>query len=156
MVQETPERARKTLFFRGIGLFPGADAAAGFVEKPLVVAFAKVGTGLGCELGEARSVHVVDLEIALLVLRGYFVGAEEETAGVAIDDGGGGIEGFGRGNEVFGDFVPGDVDVDVAELGVGEDAVDDSSLVVNGVDDAAQSAMSPNDGGARVAFEELD
>src|SRR6188508_2069033 len=62
-----------------VGLFPCPDFPAGRVEQALVVAFSQLLACFGCQLGEQRCVHVIDLQVACLVRGGHLVRPEQET-----------------------------------------------------------------------------
>ena len=134
--------------------FPQADAAAGFVEKSVVVCEAKFFTGVRGEESEQRRVNIVNAEIGFLVGRSHFIGAEQETIRVAIDEVRGDLRGFGGGDDVLGDFGPRNIEIEIVESGVAEEGVQDGGMRFDGADDATEAGMGPDDGGFGMALDE--
>src|SRR6185436_11203565 len=61
---------------------------------------------------------------------------------------------FGCGEQVFGHLVPGDVEVNVVEVGARQDRLDGPDVVDDRTHDAAETQVRPDDRGAWMSSEE--
>src|SRR5436189_2137930 len=101
--------------------FPGPHFLPGLIEEALVVYFAHFLASFPVQPLPQRAILVVDPEILLLVGRRHFVGSEEETVRIAIDQFGSYLGRFGTRDNVLGHLVPRDIEVHMTEIGIAKD-----------------------------------
>src|SRR5436189_2126811 len=126
--------------------FPGPHFLPGLIEEALVVYFAHFLASFPVQPLPQRAILVVDPEILLLVGRRHFVGSEEETVRIAIDQFGSYLGRFGTRDNVLGHLVPRDIEVHMTELGIAKDLRNVRGMILYRADHSAHTRVRPDDG----------
>src|SRR6185503_13745319 len=133
---------------------PTAHFPSRFIKDSFVISLAHFVAGFRSQQLPERFILVVDAEIFLLVWRSDFVCAEEKTIRVTIHNRCGILSRFRRSDNVLGNFVPGDIEVDVDQLRIADDLFDHCGLLPDWPDDPPDADMGPNKRCVGMAFEQ--
>src|SRR6185295_4123297 len=108
-----------------IRLLPSTYVDACSIEQPLVIERCNFGARLRLQQFPEWLVHVVHLQVLLLVLWRDLIRAEEKAVRMLVEETRGAPRDFRVRHDVLRDFVPGDVEVHMAERRIIDDAADD-------------------------------
>src|SRR4051794_5864835 len=101
-----------------VASLPATDLRAGRVEDPLVVPEPDLSAGFALEGAPQGFVLVEDLHIFGGIGWGDLVGAEQKPIRITIDESCSNLYRFGAGNDIFGHFIPREIEIAMSEAGI--------------------------------------
>src|SRR5688572_398837 len=123
---------------------PTAYSSSSFVKNSFVVSLPDFFAGLLSQQLPEGFVLVVDLQVFFLSRRSNLVCAKEKTIRVTINHRRGILSRFRRSHDVLRNFIPGDVEVDVAQFRLINDLLDDSGLLLDWPNNPPDADMGPD------------
>ena len=137
-----------------VSRFPCPNFSPRFIKKPLVISFPNILACLGRECIPQWLVLVVDPKILFLIWRSNFVCSKEKAFRIAIDEICRDSDRLGTGNDVFRDFIPGDIKVHITHPRIAENGCQHRRVLVDRTNDTTHPAVRPDNRDVRMSFEE--